>query len=159
LVSDSIVATVRATNTGNQSHIITLVTEGSTHYSYVVSTIPTQQGISGSGTSNYLPKWSGSTSLVDSLVYDSSTGVTIGTGFTWNNTNSRLGIGTNSPTGAVTVIGAYSSNTAASLVVQNTIPYSAPNYNQYSQMWLDAGGTALAYVRNDGRFYTTNDIN
>ena len=45
LVSDSIVATVRATNTGNQSHTITLVTEGSTHYSYVVSTIPTQQGI------------------------------------------------------------------------------------------------------------------
>ena len=45
LVSDSIVATVRATNTSNQSHTITLVTEGSTHYSYVVSTIPTQQGI------------------------------------------------------------------------------------------------------------------
>jgi hypothetical protein len=97
LVSDSIVATVRATNTSNQSHIITLVTEGSTHYSYVVSTIPTQQGISGSGTSNYLPKWSSSTSLVNSLVYDSSTGVTIGTGFTWNNTNSRLGIGTTTP--------------------------------------------------------------
>lgn len=45
LVSDSIVATVRATNTGNQSHTITLVTEGSSHYSYVVSTIPTQQGL------------------------------------------------------------------------------------------------------------------
>jgi len=44
-VSDSIVATVRATNTGNQSHIITLVTEGNAHYSYVVSTIPTQQGL------------------------------------------------------------------------------------------------------------------
>jgi len=44
-ISDSIVAVVRATNTGNQSHIITLVTEGSVHYSYVVSTIPTQQGL------------------------------------------------------------------------------------------------------------------
>ena len=44
-VSDSIVAVVRATNTGNQSHIITLVSEGSQHYSYVVSTIPTQQGL------------------------------------------------------------------------------------------------------------------
>jgi len=44
-VSDSIVAVVRATNTSNQSHIITLVTEGSSHYSYVVSTIPTQQGL------------------------------------------------------------------------------------------------------------------
>jgi hypothetical protein len=44
-VSDSIVAVVRATNTSNQSHIITLVTEGSQHYSYAVSTIPTQQGL------------------------------------------------------------------------------------------------------------------
>ena len=42
-VSDGVVAVVKATNTGNQSHSITLVTEGSQHYSYVVSTIPTQQ--------------------------------------------------------------------------------------------------------------------
>ncbi len=44
-VSDGVVAVVKATNTGNQSHTITLVTEGSQHYSYVVSTIPTQQGL------------------------------------------------------------------------------------------------------------------
>jgi hypothetical protein len=44
-ISDSIVAVVRATNTSNQSHTITLVTEGSQHYSYAVSTIPTQQGL------------------------------------------------------------------------------------------------------------------
>jgi hypothetical protein len=44
-VSDGVVVVVKATNTGNQSHIITLVTEGSQHYSYVVSTIPTQQGL------------------------------------------------------------------------------------------------------------------
>ena len=45
VTSDSIVAVVRATNTSNQSHTVTLVTEGSTHYSYVVSTLPTQQGL------------------------------------------------------------------------------------------------------------------
>jgi hypothetical protein len=44
-VSDGVVAVVKATNTDNQSHSITLVTEGSQHYSYVVSTIPTQQGL------------------------------------------------------------------------------------------------------------------
>jgi hypothetical protein len=44
-VSDSIIAVVRATNTGNQSHTITLFTEGTNHYSYAVSTIPTQQGL------------------------------------------------------------------------------------------------------------------
>jgi len=119
LVSDSIVATVRATNTSNQSHIITLVTEGSTHYSYVVSTIPTQQGISGSGTSNYLPKWSGSTSLVDSLVYDSSTGVTIGTGFTWNNTNSRLGLDIPNPTSKLQIKGNGTTNATTTFITQN----------------------------------------
>lgn len=78
-----------------------LTTNGS-GYSYW-NAVSGSSGISGSGTSNYLPKWSGSTSLVDSLVYDSSTGVTIGTGFTWDNTNGRLGIGTNSPVGELEV--------------------------------------------------------
>jgi hypothetical protein len=45
VVTDSIVATVRATNTSNQSHVITLFSEGSQHYSYGVSSIPTQQGL------------------------------------------------------------------------------------------------------------------
>ena len=45
LVSDSIVAVVRATNTSNQSHVITLFSEGTQHYSYAVSSIPTQQGL------------------------------------------------------------------------------------------------------------------
>jgi len=45
LISDSIVAKVRATNTSNQSHVITLFSEGTQHYSYAVSSIPTQQGL------------------------------------------------------------------------------------------------------------------
>jgi hypothetical protein len=45
VVSDSIVTIVRATNIGNQTKIITLVTEGTTYYSYVVSSLPTQQGL------------------------------------------------------------------------------------------------------------------
>lgn len=45
LVSDSIVAVVRATNTSNQSHVITLFSEGSQHYSYAISTLPSQLGL------------------------------------------------------------------------------------------------------------------
>lgn len=45
VVSDSIVAVVRATNTSNQSHVITLFSEGSQHYSYTISTFQTQQGL------------------------------------------------------------------------------------------------------------------
>lgn len=78
--------------------------------------------------------------------------------FFWDNTNNRLGIGTVSPTGAVTIIGAYSSNTGAALVVQNTSAYASP-FNQYSQLWLTSSGTTLAYLRNDGTLYTNNAIN
>jgi hypothetical protein len=45
VTSDSIVTIVRATNTGNQTKTITFVTEGTTYYSYVVSSLPTQQGL------------------------------------------------------------------------------------------------------------------
>jgi hypothetical protein len=45
VVTDSVVAVVRATNTNNQPKIITLVSEGLQHYSYAVSTLPTQQGL------------------------------------------------------------------------------------------------------------------
>ncbi|CAB4129665.1 hypothetical protein UFOVP117_60 [uncultured Caudovirales phage] len=76
----------------------------------------------------------------------------------WDNVNNRFGVGTALPTGAVTIIGAYSSNTAASLVVQNTLAYGG-TANQYSQMWLNSTGGVMGYVRNDGRLYTSNDIN
>ena len=45
VVTDSILAVVRATNTGNQSHTITLFSEGNQHYSYAISSLPTQQGL------------------------------------------------------------------------------------------------------------------
>jgi hypothetical protein len=44
-LTDSIVAVVRATNTRNQSHTITLFSEGNQHYSYAISTLPAQQGL------------------------------------------------------------------------------------------------------------------
>ena len=178
-VSDSVVAVVRATNTDNQSHIITLVTEGSTHYSYVVSTIPTQQGLTcdtlsgcsiiqtiqtdisnkfdksggtvsgvtnftsgltattitattisattisgttfygngtnltgvvkGAGTSNIIPKWTGTTGQGNSQIQDDGTNVAIGTGPI---TGYKLYVNG-------TVFGA-GSNTKAGVVGQNT---------------------------------------
>jgi len=45
LTSDRILAKVRATNTSNQTHTITLFTEGNQHYSYATTTLPTQQGL------------------------------------------------------------------------------------------------------------------
>jgi hypothetical protein len=41
--------------------------------------LPFSGTVTGNGTSNYLPKWTGSTSLGDSLIYDSGTNIGIGT--------------------------------------------------------------------------------
>jgi hypothetical protein len=73
--------------------------------------LPFSGSVTGSGTTGYLPKWTGSTGLSNSLVYDATTGVTIGTGFTWNNTNSRLGIGTSSPSYSIHSTGTISTGT------------------------------------------------
>jgi len=120
LVSDSIVAVVRATNTGNQSHVITLFSEGSQHYSYAVSTLQTQQGLtcdtlSGCSViqtiqtdiSNKFDK-SGGTITGDVLVQNGLTATTIsattyqglpltnkGDIFTFSTVNTRLGVGAN----------------------------------------------------------------
>jgi hypothetical protein len=76
----------------------------------------------------------------------------------WDNANKRLGIGTATPTGSVTIIGAYSSGTAAPLVVQNTTPYGATGYNQYVQLWLNSSGGVMGSIRNNGEFAFSNTI-
>ena len=70
-----------------------------------------------------------------------------------------IGIGTLTPTsGSLIIVGAYAASTSAPLVVRNTTAYGG-TANQYAQVWLNAAGSVMGYFRNDGRFYTTNDIN
>jgi hypothetical protein len=70
-----------------------------------------------------------------------------------------VGIGTSTPTsGSLIIVGAYAATTSAPLVTRNTTPYGGAA-NQYSQVWLNAAGGVMGYFRNDGRLYTTNDIN
>jgi len=59
--NDRILVKVRATNTGNQSHIITLLTEGSQHYSY--GQIPISSTFNGSGTPNEIAYWVSATTI------------------------------------------------------------------------------------------------
>jgi hypothetical protein len=120
VVTDSIVAVVRATNTSNQNHTITFFTEGSQYYSYAISTLPTQQGLtcdtlSGCSViqtiqtdiSNKFDK-SGGTITGDVLVQNGLTATTIsattyqglpltnkGDIFTFSTVNTRLGVGAN----------------------------------------------------------------
>jgi hypothetical protein len=88
--------------------------------------------ITGTGTINYLPKFTGASTLGDSAAQDNGTSIIIEK--------------------------AISNSSAAPLMTRNLTPYSAPNYNQFSQIWLNSGGGIMAYIRNDGTFLTTNAV-
>ena len=154
-VSDSIVAVVRATNTGNQSHTITLVTEGSQHYSYVVSTIPTQQGLtcdtlSGCGiiqtiqtdVSNKLDKSGGT--ITGNLVINSGLTATTISATTYQNLPSTPFL----PLSGGTVTGntIFTSGLTANTVSATTI--SATTYNGYepADMRTDLTNRRLGYT-------------
>jgi hypothetical protein len=107
-ISDSVVAVVRATNTGNQSHTITLVTEGSAHYSYVVSTIPTQQGLTCDTLSGCSIIQTIQTNITNK--FDKSGGIVTGatifqSGLTANTfySSGQVGIGTSNPNAAAII--------------------------------------------------------
>lgn len=72
-------------------------------------------GVSGSGTTNYLPKWTGSTALGNSLIYDNGTNV---------------GIGTASPTAKLSVAGTTAISgqlTLGDTITNGTYTYTLPN--------------------------------
>jgi hypothetical protein len=77
--------------------------------------------------------------------------------FFWDDTNKRLGIGTNTPLGSVSVKGAYAAANVAPLIVQNTNPYGGTG-NQYSQVWLNSSGGLMASIRNDSTFQINQNI-
>ena len=136
LVSDSIVATVRATNTGNQSHTITLVTEGSTHYSYVVSTIPTQQGLTCDTLSGCTIIQTIQTDLTNKLDKSGGTisgGLVVNSGLTANTISATTY--QNLPVSGVTGGTGISASTSGGLV---TIANTAPD-----QTVLITGGTNI----------------
>ena len=62
-------------------------------------------GVTGSGTTNYLSKWTSGTALGNSLVFDNGTNV---------------GIGTATPSGLVTIAQSVNSGTANVLYLSNT---------------------------------------
>jgi len=66
------------------------------------------------------------------------------------NTTGTLKAGAITGTGGI-LTGAFVGTTVAPLVVRNTNAYADP-WTQYSQIWLDSAGAAMASIRNDGSF-------
>lgn len=101
--------------------------------------------VTGTGTTNYLPKFTGSTTIGDSLVYSSSTGV---------------GIGTSSPTDMLHIANSGTNN-------YNSIRWTNPNST--ADLYVGIGGSATpnsalqnnAYIynrTNSAIVFATNDI-
>ena len=203
-ISDSVVAVVRATNNGNQSHTITLVTEGSSHYSYVVSTIPTQQGLTcetlsgcsiiqtiqtnitnkfdksggtvtggtvfqsgltantisattyqnlpfsgtvvGTGTTNYVPVWTGSTGIGNSQLQDNGSQVFTNQGY-GSPLTGNLSInasGTTGIAGRATQYGVY--GTISGATAGASAVYGEAGNGQYGLYGYNLGDSAGEYI-------------
>jgi len=151
--------------TEQPGYVLTTNGSGSTYWSSVSGS----SGISGEGTTGYLPKWTGSTGLGNSLVYDATTGVTIGTGFTWDNTNGRLGIGTSSPTSSLFIKGSGATNSTSSLRVETsasrmllqvedggTTRISGPTHRLY--VGVESGGYAARLVVNGEAHFSSTGL-
>ena len=151
LVSDSIVATVRATNTSNQPHTITLVTEGSTHYSYVVSTIPTQQGLTCDTLSGCTIIQTIQTDLTNKLDKSGGTisgGLVVNSGLTATTisatTYQGLPYNITQSTSGTTITGGPSISITA-ILPANTITNSEATI-EFISKFFGAGGTGVGYL-------------
>jgi hypothetical protein len=116
--------------------------------------LPFSGSVIGSGTTGYLPKWTGSTGLSNSLVYDSTTGVTIGTGFTWNNTNGWLSIKKTNPAVEIDVTGSIR---ASSTVFTDVAQFNFLQTSGSNLLIRGSGGTSYATMfQTTGNFVLQN---
>jgi hypothetical protein len=112
-------------------------------------------GISGSGTTNYVPKFTSSTAIGNSLIYDNGTNVGIGT----SNPNAKLEVGksTGSNQLAVSTAGANGSNASPLYIDIDFLGYL--NGNRAKIRSADKAGNtyagALTFSVNDGSSQTS----
>src|SRR3989344_7901926 len=92
----------------------------------VLSTQSVPSGINGGGADNYIPRWSGTSALENSVIYQTDTG--------------NVGIGTTSPS---TLLNTYSASVTNSLKVEGR----ASGSNAVSELWLasDTGANAKEF--------------
>ncbi|UCC79281.1 MAG: hypothetical protein JSW64_13560 [Candidatus Zixiibacteriota bacterium] len=97
-------------------------------------------GLSGTGTTNYISKFTGSTSLGNSLIYDSG---------------SNIGIGTSSPTKKLTLSGGpgdiFGVDNAVCFVAKN----SSGTYERY--LWPRAGDNRMYILYGQGLYFRDSD--
>lgn len=111
------------------------ITINGTAYDLSADRAWTIEGVGGSGTTNYMPKWTASGTLGDSLIYDNGT---------------KIGIGTTSPTVKLHVVGDIYSTSG--LYVQNTSETFIGSLNSMSGIYVN--GTTSNTIISSGGGYT-----
>jgi hypothetical protein len=96
-------------------------------------------GIAGSGTTSYIPKWSNSNTLTNSLIYDNSTNVGIGT------TTPAAKFTVNSSSASTSVYGQYNANVLGYL---GSVNYGAYGQNSTNLFGYLGGSSYGAYGQN-----------
>jgi hypothetical protein len=108
--------------------------------------------VTGTGVTNFLPKFTGVSTLGDSQIFDNGTNVGIGVA----NPTRKLQVN-----GVTFISAAAEGNTALSdaapLIVQNTLPYANP-FGQYLQIWRNSSGSTISSLRADGSFQTATSF-
>jgi hypothetical protein len=117
----------------------------------LVSDIPTSV-VTGTGTTNYLPKWSSSTDLTNSLIYDNGTNVFIGT--TLSSSDTQLYIRKNNTTIRTGIHSEISSGTysiAISGNIGSSLGFGSGDVGVLGNIGTSTASTTFAiYARNTG---------
>ena len=149
-----VTGTVTASNigTGEDNSVVVLDSDGKLRTDEIDSRVWGSGLVDGSGTTNYLPKWSDSDTLTDSIVYDNGTNV---------------GIGTTSPSYKLDVNGTFSAN-SINVNDEYTFPTTDGSPNQILQTdgngnlsWIDSSGSgagAALSIKSTGTQIGDSDI-
>jgi len=102
--------------------------------------------VTGTGTVNFVPKFTASGVVGNSQIFDNETSVAIGT--TTPNSDNKLEV-----LGRVFISASVQGGNIAPLVVRNNIPYQSP-FNQFLQVWQNSVGNTIMSIRADGSLNT-----
>jgi hypothetical protein len=134
-----------------------------------VSWITPPVGVTGSGTTNFLPKWNSSTGLTDSIIFNNGNGVTIGATSSSSNSGWRLNIHPASTQAGLGIF-CYNNNSlhglriemtgtgdfiqARDVATQNDVFSVSYLGNTTANSFIKIGGTSSQYLMADGSVST-----